>query len=167
MVVRSTATFDSNRNRILVRATALTLFPIQNYFLWYRYNIYIFGWQNFQAIFEWKCFCSSFFKIYFVTYWNLQSNCLKLLLFFALLNRARHQDNIHIIICLLLILCCDWSEHGHMATLQNWYWGEISLSNTQTQSFQVHVLYSQLKRVQHKWIETMNSEEFGLLVKSW
>ena len=23
------------------------------------------------------------------------------------------------IICLLLILCCDWSDHGHMTTLQN------------------------------------------------
>ena len=54
----------------------------------------------------------------------------------------RHAISIFII-CLLLIFCCDWSDHGHMTTLQNWYWGAIFLSNTQ--SCQVHVLNSQLE----------------------
>ena len=51
----------------------------------------------------------------------------------------------YFIICLLLIICCDWSVHGHMTTLQKWYWGAISLSNTLTQSCRVHVLNSQFQ----------------------
>ena len=57
---------------------------------------------------------------------------------------------LYIIICLLLILCCDWSDHGHMTTLQKWYWGAISFSNTLTQSCQVHVLNSQLQLLKRK-----------------
>ena len=40
-----------------------------------------------------------------------------------------HVPYLYIVICLQLILCCDWSDHGHMTTLQNWYWGAILLSN--------------------------------------
>ena len=29
---------------------------------------------------------------------------------------------IYLIICLLLILCYDWQDHGHLTTLRNWYW---------------------------------------------
>ena len=67
------------------------------------------------------------------------------------LNIHNSFTNIHnflsmfmIIVCRLLILCCDWSVHVHMSTLQNGYWGAILLSNTQTQSCQVHVLTSLL-----------------------
>ena len=47
-------------------------------------------------------------------------------------------------ICLLLILCCDWSDYGHMSTLQL-ILGAVLISNLQTQNCQVHVLNSQLE----------------------
>ena len=31
-------------------------------------------------------------------------------------------------------LCCDWSDLGHMTTLQNWYWGASASCNIILQS---------------------------------
>ena len=67
------------------------------------------------------------------------------------------------IICLLLILCCNWSDHGHMTILQNWYWGAMLLSNTQTQSCQVHVLNSQLLKSNPSELRQGTQRSLGFL----
>ena len=69
------------------------------------------------------------------------------------------QSKTTIIICILLILCCDWSDYDHMITLQKWYWDAISLSNTLTQSCQVHVLNSRLQLLKRKPTEVNWDQE--------